>query len=203
MKLIKRLIWIIPILIISVASCEKNAYDTTPKTGDTNCDTIIYSTHIKPIFDNHCNGCHFLGGPGPGDYTKLENIQSQKDRIKVRAVIEGTMPASAPIPANERELLGFWIDCGALPGEVVQPTIGVSFANDIKPIMDSACVVCHNPRGIGPGDYTLYEEVKNAVDNKNLEGRVFVIQDMPQGDTLTSIERQNLKDWLDAGSPNN
>ncbi|MGB0402521.1 MAG: hypothetical protein ACPGEG_00400 [Salibacteraceae bacterium] len=203
MKLIKRLFWVIPLFIMGVISCKKIAHDVTPETDDPNCDTIIYSTHIKPIFDTHCNGCHFLGGPGPGDFTKLENIQAQKDRIKVRAVIDGTMPASAPIPDDQRELLGFWIDCGALPGEIIPDSISVSYANDIKQIMDSACVVCHNGGGFAPGDFRLYDDVKNAVDNKNLEGRVFVIQDMPQNDTLTVNERQTLKDWLDAGSPNN
>ena len=112
MKIIKHVFWLIPFVLIIVFSCKKEVFDTTPDTIDPACDTITYVKHIQAIFVQKCISCHIAGGTGPGDYTKLENIKNQKDRIKVRAVIEGTMPESGPMTKQERELLGKWIDCG-------------------------------------------------------------------------------------------
>lgn len=189
------------VLLAFLASCKSEVYDATPETGSPVCDTIDYTTQIKPLFDTHCNSCHFDGGTAPGNFTELSVIQNQKDRIKVRAVIEGTMPPGGPMSDAERELLGAWIDCGAIGQEGDQD---VSYATDIDPIMKTYCTACHTNNGTAPGDFNVYADVKNAVDNKNLEVRVFDTQDMPPApQTMQDQDKRKLKKWLDAGAPNN
>lgn len=167
---------------------------------DPACDTLLYEKQIKPLFDKNCNSCHQSGGTAPGDFTKLENIRNQKDRIKIRAVIEQTMPQGTTMSKEEIDMLGKWIDCGTKGTEVYD---GPVFTNDVDSIFANNCISCHNPRGSAPGDYSNYDTVKFAIENKGLENRVFVLQDMPKDTTLTQTERIKLKEWLDAGYPKN
>ncbi|MBD78819.1 MAG: hypothetical protein CL840_07855 [Crocinitomicaceae bacterium] len=173
------------------------ATGTEPVT-DPACDTLLYEKQMKSLFDNNCIACHFAGGPAPGDFTKLSVIKDQKDRIKFRAVEAGTMPPSGPMSDKEKEMLGKWIDCGTKGNEVYN---GPVFMNDVDSIFIKQCNACHTSGGSAPGNYTIYDTVKQAIESKNLEHRVFIVQDMPPSDTLTKSERVKLKEWLDAGYP--
>jgi len=176
------------------------ALGTEPK-PDPACDTLFYEKQIKPLFDKNCTSCHQPGGTGPGDFTKLDVIRSQKDRIKIRAVIEKTMPQGAnTMTQQERDMLGKWIDCGAKGKEIYT---GPVFTNDVDSIFNDNCIVCHKPGGSGPGDFSKYDNVKIAIETKGVENRVFVLQDMPQGSSLKKEERVKLKEWLDAKYPKN
>jgi len=164
------------------------------------CDTLLYEKQVKTLFDKNCNTCHKPGVTGPGDFTKLENIRSQKERIKIRAVTDQTMPQGFTMTKEEIEMLGNWIDCGTKGNEVYN---GPVWENDVDSIFINNCVVCHNPRGSAPGDYSNYDTVKFAIENKGLENRVFVLQDMPKDTTLKKEERIKLKEWLDSSYPKN
>jgi uncharacterized membrane protein len=84
-------------------------------------------------------------------------------------------------------------------------TSTIFYATDIVPLMNNYCVSCHYAGGSGPGDYTLYSDVKAAVDNDKIKNRVFTLKDMPQAGSpqCTADELGKLKCWLDQGAPNN
>lgn len=75
---------------------------------------VKWSTNIKPIIDVNCatQFCHGAIAISP-DLTTYEKVFANRDRIKVRAVVEGTMPISAPLNPSMRDALAKWIDAGA------------------------------------------------------------------------------------------
>ena len=76
---------------------------------------------------------------------------------------------------------------------------------DIKPIVNTYCVSCHTYGGIGPGNYSLYVDLKAAADNGKIHNRVFVLKDMPQTGAaqLSQDELSKLNCWLKQGAPEN
>ncbi len=79
----------------------------------------------------------------------------------------------------------------------------VTYTNNIKSIIDSSCLNCHgNPVTNGaPMSLTNFDEVKDAVINKDLIGRV-ENGSMPLGDTpLTPAQVKAIKDWKVANYP--
>ena len=54
-----------------------------------------------------------------------------------------------------------------------EPTF-VTYVDDVKIIIDNNCLGCHSnpPVNGAPSHLTTYESVKNAVENRNLIGRV-------------------------------
>jgi hypothetical protein len=79
---------------------------------------------------------------------------------------------------------------------------GVSYKNDIKPILDASCNLsgCHNA-GTGSRDWTTYEKVK--ANDGNIRART-ANKSMPIGGlTLTQAEIDKIACWVDDGSANN
>jgi uncharacterized membrane protein len=81
----------------------------------------------------------------------------------------------------------------------------IFFATDIKPIIDSNCVSCHQAGGSGTGDYTVFSELKAAAVSGTIKNRVFVLKDMPPAGstTLTPDQLTKLNCWIQQGAPNN
>lgn len=199
--------------LLALVGCKSEVYDTVPNTGATGCDTLDYVKHIEPIFKTYCVSCHFDGGPAPGNFNDVAVITARLDKINDRVFVRKDMPprGSSQLSSAESSLLKKWIDCGGPLGSTPptpptpKDTTGPSFATELKPLFQAKCTGCHDGSGpgVGPGDFNIYNDVKRAVDSANLEGRVFVIQDMPQGDTLSVQQRILLKKWLEKGAPNN
>jgi uncharacterized membrane protein len=84
-------------------------------------------------------------------------------------------------------------------------TSTIFFNTDIKPMFNTYCVSCHYAGGIGPGDYTLYADIKVNVENGKIHNRVFNLKDMPQAGSpqLSQDDLSKLKCWIDQGAPNN
>ena len=79
---------------------------------------------------------------------------------------------------------------------------GVSYKNDIKPILDASCNLsgCHNA-GTGTRDWTTYEKVNSNAGN--IKART-ANKSMPIGGlTLTQTEIDKIACWVDDGSANN
>jgi uncharacterized membrane protein len=77
------------------------------------------------------------------------------------------------------------------------------FSTDIKPLFDTYCITCHFSGGSGPGDFSLYADIKTY--SETIKYRVFVSKDMPQAGSpqLSQDDLNKLKCWLDQGAPNN
>ena len=90
------------------------------------------------------------------------------------------------------------LDCSNIP---------TSFTNDVVPIVNNACVSCHNS-GYAYGDFTSYLGIKAKIDNGSFKLRTIDQKSMPPSNlsgptSLTSTELNILSCWIEAGSPNN
>lgn len=86
----------------------------------------------------------------------------------------------------------------------------VSFATDIKPIMDSKCATpsCHDANGLGGGyNFTNYAGVKSAVTNNRLLGAInweSGFSQMPKGmPKLDQASIDLITKWVSQGALNN
>lgn len=82
--------------------------------------------------------------------------------------------------------------------------VTMSYATDIKPIIDAKCVTCHTT-GASQGDFQTHAVVKTKVDNGSFKNRVFTLKDMPPGGSpaLTEEELSKIKCWMEQGSMDN
>jgi uncharacterized membrane protein len=77
----------------------------------------------------------------------------------------------------------------------------VTYDNTVKAIMTDNCVGCHAPGGQFP-DLSTYAGV-NA-KSARVKDRASVIQNMPPGaNTMTTSDRDVLKDWIESGAKEN
>ncbi len=74
----------------------------------------------------------------------------------------------------------------------------VLYSTDIKAIVDANCISCHGA-GYASGDFTTITDLKVDVDNGKLRNRVVVLQDMPQGSSLTTEEIKLIDCWISNG----
>lgn len=85
--------------------------------------------------------------------------------------------------------------------EVILPQT-VSYAKDVKPVIDNNCISCHSVGGIS-GSYTLtdYPSVKNAADNilDRIQRPTGDPQKMPQGGALSQAHIDLIKKWKTDG----
>lgn len=84
-----------------------------------------------------------------------------------------------------------------ISAEVILPQT-VSYAKDIKPVIDNNCIICHSAGGIS-GFYPLtdYNLVKNAADNilDRIQRPTGDPQKMPQGGALSQANIDLIKKW--------
>lgn len=91
------------------------------------------------------------------------------------------------------------IDSGPIPEQI-------TFAKDVKSIIDNNCVVCHGANPIPGTNLSLntYEKVRSAVLNKFLINRITLEEGntslMPQsGPKLPDATTNIVKKWVDQG----
>ncbi len=120
------------VLCVGVYGC--NSTSTGGGDGDGNgngnapCTALTYENFAggpDGFMTTYCTGCHSSDLTGADerqgategfDFDTLDGVQARLDRIRVRAVEEGTMPfqtAEAIPTADELDQLAEWIDCGA------------------------------------------------------------------------------------------
>lgn len=86
-------------------------------------------------------------------------------------------------------------------GEIMNPPNNdVTYATTVKTIIDSNCLGCHgNPTANNaPMSLTTYDEVKSAVEARNLITRI-ENGSMPPAGNLTASQIQAIKDWESGG----
>ena len=76
----------------------------------------------------------------------------------------------------------------------------ITYTSQIKAIIDSKCVSCHAGSGPGPHDYRTYLGFKPHVDDGHINNRVVVLQDMPQGSSLSSADISTISCWIQNGA---
>lgn len=83
-------------------------------------------------------------------------------------------------------------------------TESLSYSNDIRPIIQGNCVICHGnpPTNSAPMSLTTLIEVQDAINNRNLLSRINSdTNPMPPDGLLPLAARQAIADWADLGFP--
>lgn len=77
----------------------------------------------------------------------------------------------------------------------------ITYAANVKAIIDNTCVRCHNnpPINGAPMPLTTFQNVRDAVTGRGLINRVENGSMPPNGTDLTSAEIQVIKDWQAGG----
>ena len=79
----------------------------------------------------------------------------------------------------------------------------VTYTNSIKPIIDANCISCHGtpPINSAPMSLNTYDQVKNAVESRNLINEIET-GSMPPVGNLSTTQIQQIKSWQSNGFPN-
>lgn len=71
-------------------------------------------TNVRNLINVRCVSCHNPNNLNGGkDWTVDCNIVTNAARIYQRAVVEGSMPATGPLPQSERDIIAAWFNAGA------------------------------------------------------------------------------------------
>jgi len=92
--------------------------------------------------------------------------------------------------------------CSSNNDNVIPPTNNdATYSGSVKAIIDSNCLNCHSnpPVNGAPMPLTTYEEVREAVENRDLIGRVEDGTMPPGGSDLSTAQVQAIKDWQTDG----
>ncbi len=101
---------------ILIVSCSKGdgGSDPTP-TPPPSCSGTPgpLFTAVKSLMQANCQSCHNNSIANGGmNWTVDCNIVANKDRIKIRAVDQGTMPPTGALPQSEKDKIAAWISAG-------------------------------------------------------------------------------------------
>jgi uncharacterized membrane protein len=97
------------------------------------------------------------------------------------------------------------------PGQAICDTINVSFAKDIKPLIDAQCVGCHNTQSpTATVALSTHAEIQAYAKSGQLYGVLSWLapytgskQMPPSGPKWSNCNLSKLKSWIDKGAPNN
>jgi len=104
------------VLSIVIVSCSKGDGDDTstpPPSASCSGTPGPLFTAVKNLMQANCQSCHNNSIANGGmNWTVDCNIVANKDRIKVRAVEQGTMPPTGALPQSEKGKITAWISAG-------------------------------------------------------------------------------------------
>ncbi len=122
------------------------------------------------------------------------------------------LPAE-PVSSENISLIEEWINKGApntsnCESGSCDSLSNISYASDIKPILETYCNGCHDgPSGGGGYDLTKFSGVKQSANNGTLLGSVRYdpgYEPMPQnGGKLTGCRIKTIETWIAEGAPDN
>jgi cytochrome c5 len=144
------------------------------------------------------------------DGSKLFKVLIETDPTK-----RMPMAPQPPVPFDQVNLIAKWILQGAQNltcDDTIAPggcdTTGVSFAQFIKPLLQTNCQGCHSGSAPSAGVLlTTHAGIKAAAVSGRLHGAIARLpgyKPMPfNGDQLPQCTIDKVKAWVDAGAPNN
>ncbi len=210
---------------------NNNPGDTTATGTPCGPDVIYFELDVLPILRSNCakSGCHDDNTAQDG--VVLTSYQSVMATAKVEpydlddselyeVIVETDPDKRMPEPPNPRltpaqiSVISAWILQGAKnetcdPGAGGCDTENISYAANIRPILENNCLGCH--RGANPvGGFSLetYADVAAKVNSGQFYGAVaweqgFVRMPFGASAPLPECDLAVIKAWIDAGAPNN
>lgn len=220
----KILLLILACTITITISCKHQPYvlPVSERKGD---PTLCFERDILPIFVSQCatSGCHDAGSHKKGyildSYDNITakgivpgNYAASRIYMSVTGTTEEMMPEDgAPLSSEQIALIKRWIIAGALKDSACGSPCdsnNYTYSSGIQPLMGQYCTSCHS--GSSPQGnlvLTTYEEVKDAVQNRNLIKSVKYTtgySGMPKGNLhLSDCQIRQLEKWIDSGMQHN
>lgn len=110
-------------LMLYIPACKKSNSDgndggngggnNNPPAGNCSGTPGALFTTVKNLVQEKCVSCHNSSNANGGvNFSDVCNIVAKKDRIKVRAVDEGTMPQTGPLSQADRDKITAWLNAG-------------------------------------------------------------------------------------------
>jgi len=184
----------------------------------------------QQVYDQVCSQCHQIGQDALGPDLSNPDFQASTSDDRILDSIKNGHPSTAMIAfsgllteAQMEDLITVIRDLEPQPEETAgteetaETGSGVpSFANDIRPILEEDCAICHG--SLGGWDASSYESVINSgdngpvvipgdPDNSLLAQKLLDTQEiggvMPPGGKLPESIIQLFIDWIAAGAPDN
>jgi len=108
--------------------------------------------------------------------------------------------------------LALFLLLGTLNSGVAQEQSGLTFSEDIAPILYENCVGCHQPNGIGPMPLLSFDDVRpyasriqHKVETRQMPpwhlDKTIGIQEYKNDISLSDFEIGQIVSWVDAGAP--
>ncbi len=224
------LIGVISVFIL-VQSCKHEVpdintdriYSNIPTVSDTcNWDTVYFVKEILPIIVSNCAGteCHDDKDPEGGmNFTTYVNIMlskriipgnpDQSDFYEVLAKHEMPPDGRDPLTPEQINAIRIWIKQGANNNDCFNgcDSTNYTFSSAIWPILNATCKGCHSNIKPSKGIKIIdYPSVKTLVNSGIFEISVFHLEGgspMPPKGQLDSCSMYKVRQWLNAGAPNN
>ncbi len=216
--------------ICDLVSGTAGTTGTSPQTNSSG--EICFDTQVLPLIVSNCavSGCHDSKSKSEGyeltsyaTITKKGVSAGKPSSSKIYTVLsakgESKMPPAprASFTDAQKKLISDWISQGAKnttcltsggTGGTIPDSVTISFANHIKPILNTYCVGCHGGLGASGGvQLDNYNSVKAVAASGQLYGSVAQISNnyvpMPTGGKLSDCQIQAIKIWVDKGYLNN
>lgn len=185
---------------------------------------VCFDKDILPIFQSNCamSGCHDGKSNDEANFD-LSNyngimqgiVAKHPDRSRNYQVIclksgESAMPPSprAKLTSDQKNKIKAWIIQGALNTSNCNfgcDTSVVTYANQVKQIMNTNCTGCHNATSTAALlDLTKYSDVNSIVlDGRlmgSIQGKPGIIKMPPFGTSVGSCDISKLKKWIREGA---
>ena len=90
------------------------------------------------------------------------------------------------------------MSCSSESDDPMEPPVkDVTYKDDVKSIIDSKCISCHasTPQNGAPMALVTSAQVKEAIENRDLIGRITNGSMPPGNENLTAAQIQLIEDW--------
>ena len=210
--------------------------DTMPDPVDTSTlvpcesDVVYFKYDVLPIFVSNCafSGCHDAASAEDGviltnyadavataDVEPFDLGDSELYEVITEDDPDKRMPPppAAPLTQAQIQVISAWIlqgaqdlDCDPEAGEC--DTDNVSYAQTVRPVIQTHCQGCHSGNPPAGGiDLSTHAGVETVADNGRLYGAIAHLDGfspMPQGgNKLPDCTIEQIESWVNAGAPNN
>ena len=206
--------------------------DTTNVNPGTPCDSqvVYFETQVLPILQSNCamSGCHDEASHEEGivltSFTRVMQTadirpgnasRSELYEVLVETDADKKMPPPPrqSLSAAQIGIIANWINQGAKnlrcdAGVGPCETANRSWAQHIRPVIQTYCLGCHSGTTPGAGlNFSTHAGVAGATANGRLYGAINHQQGFtampPTGTKMPECQIMQIKSWIDAGAPNN
>ncbi|MCB9265567.1 MAG: hypothetical protein H6558_11115 [Lewinellaceae bacterium] len=208
-----------------------NPTDTMATGTPCDPDVVYFELEVLPILRSNCakSGCHdensaqkgviltsYESVMATGEITPFNLSRSDLYEVITENDPDKRMPQAPnpPLSSSQVSLVAEWILQGAKnescdPGAGGCDTTAVSYVSDIRPILESNCLGCHQgPNPVGGFVLEAYDNVVAKINEGRFYGALawetgFVPMPYGAAEPLPDCDLLMIRAWINAGAPEN